>query len=550
MDAVDQQATPHPLQERVQALTQENLNLHEKHEQLFRRVEYLERRLGQLASSNTDLSCRLVQSEEDRLKLSKELVEEKIQTNKMREQYEEEAFQMKNKILNQDAVITDLELERDKLLRELQSAQARLQVKERSDGELKEEYATLKRDYLLLAESRSRERVQNQELSAELLALARAQDSLRRRLEEQQQSAQSSSRGLHGELDRVRALIGRMAQDGVKVRPEHRGAGRVPSELLRGNQDELRAALEKMKSSYEEQQKKLEEKVRVVMGRAQQESGRLIHVGRQRLSEQSAALMCSQSQVREVEEENSKLQLQVKELNEEYRARLVCYLQDLSEYIDGVGNSKNVSKQGKMKTFVDGMLEDVRSSYRLREEQLASAARSYRKRLQKIIRTHQALIIAYRVQREQILSKPDSGLDPGPPEAQFSLEPAELRDEVEKELQGLRRDEARLEDQLPEKVERICEASWTDMREQLRETTHSALVDLEKERALLLTRATAAEAEVLELQEYIDNHLIRYKEEITRLRRLHETAEARRSQSAPQTACRALRKTPPHYACK
>ncbi len=44
----------------------------------------------------------------------------------------------------------------------------------------------------------------------------------------------------------------------------------------------------------------------------------------------SKALMCSQSQVKEVEEENSKLQLQVKELNEEYRARLVCYLQDLA----------------------------------------------------------------------------------------------------------------------------------------------------------------------------------------------------------------------------
>lgn len=40
--------------------------------------------------------------------------------------------------------------------------------------------------------------------------------------------------------------------------------------------------------------------------------------------------MCSQSQAKEVEEENSKLQLQVKELNEEYRARLVCYVRDLS----------------------------------------------------------------------------------------------------------------------------------------------------------------------------------------------------------------------------
>lgn len=40
--------------------------------------------------------------------------------------------------------------------------------------------------------------------------------------------------------------------------------------------------------------------------------------------------MCCQSQMKEAEEENSKLQLQVKELNEEYRARLLCYLQDLS----------------------------------------------------------------------------------------------------------------------------------------------------------------------------------------------------------------------------
>lgn len=40
--------------------------------------------------------------------------------------------------------------------------------------------------------------------------------------------------------------------------------------------------------------------------------------------------MCCQIRVKEVEEENSKLQLQLKELNEEYRWRLVCYLQDLA----------------------------------------------------------------------------------------------------------------------------------------------------------------------------------------------------------------------------
>lgn len=46
------------------------------------------------------------------------------------------------------------------------------------------------------------------------------------------------------------------------------------------------------------------------------------------------------------------------------------------------------------------------------------------------------------------MGKPDGSLDPGPPEAHFSLDPSELREELEKELQHLRQDKARLEGQL------------------------------------------------------------------------------------------------------
>lgn len=49
-----------------------------------------------------------------------------------------------------------------------------------------------------------------------------------------------------------------------------------------------------------------------------------------------------------------------------------------------------------MREFVDRMIQEVRSSYRAREEQLASAARSYKRRLQKITKTHHSLLIAYR----------------------------------------------------------------------------------------------------------------------------------------------------------
>lgn len=86
----------------------------------------------------------------------------------------------------------------------------------------------------------------------------------------------------------------------------------------------------------------------------------------------------------------------------------------------------------------------------------------------------------------------------------------------------------------PAKLEQIREESWSDIQKQLKEMTDSTLVNktlshpfftvfcdegedlpfftqvgFEKERALLITRATVAEAQVSELQDYIDNHLVR-----------------------------------------
>lgn len=46
-----------------------SLQLRDKYERLVTKVGHLETRLSHLAASNTDLSCRLVQSEEERLKV-------------------------------------------------------------------------------------------------------------------------------------------------------------------------------------------------------------------------------------------------------------------------------------------------------------------------------------------------------------------------------------------------------------------------------------------------------------------------------------------------
>lgn len=73
------------------------------------------------------------------------------------------------------------------------------------------------------------------------------------------------------------------------------------------------------------------------------------------------------------------------------------------------------------------------------------------------------LSVISRVQREQILAEPGSGLDPGPPEAAFSLDPAELREETEKELLHLRQDKARLEARLQEARQQVASKQRIDL---------------------------------------------------------------------------------------
>ncbi|KFW08642.1 Coiled-coil domain-containing protein 78, partial [Fulmarus glacialis] len=297
---------------------------------------------------------------------------------------------------------------------------------------------------------------------------------------------------------------------------------------LLGNQDHIKVELEKLKKTYDSQQQKLEERV-ITMGKELQEAKGAIGDTQHKLAEQSAVLLTSQSQLQEVEAENSRLQLRLKELNEEYRSRLAQYIKDVADYMDSkssnvMGPSKAPADHAPMKHFVDSMLKDIRASYRSREEQLAGAARGYKKRMKNLVKKHENLLIAYGLQREQIRSLGSSAMDCGPAELHFSITDPELLTNATRELNRLREDKAKLEMQLYELQKglwsvhdqnllffprQLDEEGWAQVRKQLREFAHTTQEDLEQERSQLLTRAIVAEEQVSELQEYIDKHLAR-----------------------------------------
>nr|XP_005313619.1 coiled-coil domain-containing protein 78 isoform X1 [Chrysemys picta bellii]XP_042703858.1 coiled-coil domain-containing protein 78 isoform X1 [Chrysemys picta bellii] len=529
------------LREQVQCLTNENVQLQDRNERLYTKLEELQEKMGKLAGSKTDLSSRLVFSEEEKLKISKDLIDLQIETNKMREQYEAENFELKNMILTLENHILELELHDEKVTGEHDALQERLHTVETNRKELADEYIILKSNYMALGKEHEQEVAKNEELSIELLNLVNTRSSL-----PQSWSNNSPSQALanetSAELERVRAVVHRLSAR--KVKPEDIVASEHERRKLErhmlGNQDHIKAEIEKMKQTYDSQQQKLEQRV-VAMGKELQQSKRVIRNTQHKLVEQSVVLLTSQSQLKEVEVENSQLQLQLKELNEEYRCRLTQYIKDLAEYMDSKSNASKVPNKvpadhAYMKRFVDGMVKDIRAAHKSREEQLAGAVRGYKKRMQNLVKRHENLLIAYRMQREQIQSQGSSEMDPGPPEFHFTITDSELLTSTTQELNQLREDKAKLETQLHElqEMKRLSESSalgpslhhkldeegWAEIRKQLRDFTHTMQEDLEKERSQLLTRAIVAEEQVLELQEYVDKHLARYKQEILRLRKL------------------------------
>uniref|UniRef100_A0AAV2LI25 DUF4472 domain-containing protein n=1 Tax=Knipowitschia caucasica TaxID=637954 RepID=A0AAV2LI25_KNICA len=450
-----EQTTDSRLQDQTQTQDQSQCD-HE--DPLVSKVGFLETRLSRVSVSNSELCTMLLQSEEERLRLSKELVKEKLQSNNRMDTFEEELLHLNEKLLTQSSAMVQLQAERD---------------------------------------------------------------ALRRQLEEQRHRGQATSQDLHQDLDHVRTLVTHMVQNTVK--PEDLAAldkvQKTLGENLLVNQDEMKSMIENLRRAQEEQQKQRQRTEKKVL--ALDTENQLEVVSKQKkLIQQKETTPFSQRQTRELEQENSELQLELKELNEEYRARLNCYIQDLAEYMDGLEESKKSPNPGQMQLYVERMLRDIRSSFRCREQQLASAARVYKKRLQTLSQTHHALIIAYRNQREEILAKPESGLKAGPPESSFDLDPSELTGEMGKELQQLRKDKARLDLQLqttmaqaPPEAPQKCGESWSDIRTQLTDMTETALRRFEKERVLLLTRAAAAEAQVSEMQEFIDKQQHRYNKE-------------------------------------
>ncbi|XP_057603874.1 coiled-coil domain-containing protein 78 isoform X3 [Hippopotamus amphibius kiboko] len=223
--------------------------------------------------------------------------------------------------------------------------------------------------------------------------------------------------------------------------------------------DGLQGEVQQAPEQHRAQQQALETRV-AALGRQLQGAREEARTAGQRLAAQAMVLSACRGQLHQAEAENAQLQLQLKKLNKEYAIRLQHCAQAAAGYADGAGRKPEAAA---LWSFLETTLEDIRGAHHSREQQLAQAARAYRKRLADLSRRHEELLAVHR------------GLEA---------------------------------------------ASWAQIHQKLQDFSRGTQAELERERAQLLVRAMMAEEQLSELQEYVDQHLGRYKQEILRLRKL------------------------------
>ncbi|XP_049990769.1 coiled-coil domain-containing protein 78 isoform X1 [Alexandromys fortis] len=290
------------------------------------------------------------------------------------------------------------------------------------------------------------------------------------------------------------------------------------------HQQKLQGELNLVLEHHRVRQQALETRVAVLgwqLQRAQEEA----RAADQRLAAQAMVLSTCQDQLQQAEAENAQLQLQLKKLNEEYAVRLQRYAKETVETTNSTG-------QAALQTFLEATLQDIRAAHRSREQQLAQAARTYRKRLVDLSRRQELLLSTCRATFA-------TAIDLEPSSMHWATELSHQREDKYGRYRTLllcpeKGPGATSKEGRSQPLARDT-TSWSQIQQKLRDFSQDTQVELERERAQLMVRATMAEQQLSELQEYVDQHLGRYKQEIQRLRKLVKTGDPQGVEAMPSS---------------
>ena len=156
----------------------EILKLREDNKLVYTKLQEFRKKYNELVNSKASLQEQLLKSEEEKLRISKALVDLQIENNDLVERSEADKYELVTKLLNAENDILEMEMKEQKKVRSTEDLETKIKSLTKEKKDLAMEFVTLKNNFVNLNKEYKAELAKNEELGVELLTLVNQKNAI------------------------------------------------------------------------------------------------------------------------------------------------------------------------------------------------------------------------------------------------------------------------------------------------------------------------------------------------------------------------------------
>lgn len=450
------------------------VKLHFEKDQLYEKVVAFREKYNKLVESKAELQQKLINSEEERLRVSKALIDLEIEKNRAQESFESKNYEVMNRALNAENEMMQFQMRDEENTKTLANLNVENENLREEHKQLALELVALKENYLEEKNNSKAKAKEKDDISLEMVNLINA----KKRLTENETVMQKDIDEKAAVIKELREDIGTLQEERVMKDGEinmlkhtledlkqdvHRTQFELDNKTIQFEAEKVDveknyiahtrdkdAEIFILKEKFDAERKKMEES-RVELDE------KLIELDRELRNEQQRRMMaedeCQEKSEteRSLKQELDDLTRQKMELGDEYRAQIRQNMEkvaDLAKAFEGQGAT--AGKQGQLRAEIDRMVQMLIQSYTSKEDELREDKDRFKSKVEDLVARNTRLHSAHRRCREQLLALAPRGSTPQVEDvsALKAEGQMELDEDVINENKSLRRRLATVENEL------------------------------------------------------------------------------------------------------
>jgi hypothetical protein len=388
-------------------------------------------KFGVLVETKTKLQADLIKSEEERLAVSKLLIDMQIERTDDKDALAQEKYKFETRLLHLESEAAEWAAREQKFMQEKQAFQKQLESLLQDKKEMDLEYVALKQNFINVGDDLRVEKARNEKIGVEMLNLVNAKTALEAqtsRLQQELARLQSSSSEMQSTSKVVTEERGILLQQVTELKSHNE---KMNLELIRKDIEmkNLSAEFESRKTGVERnyvdftrdkdsellgarQALERENKTRI-------EAVREADAYRTRAEAEIRQLKRSKSDqdqvLGELQEANANMtnelevtRAKITKLSEQYRTKLLQYMNEVTDLsstyqVSQDGGAAAAGGEADFQPALEKMQKDLVKTHRERENELMEEVEAERRNRAATLRKLRALIVQYKNTRDKLL---------------------------------------------------------------------------------------------------------------------------------------------------